>query len=822
MSEQSFAFGPFRLEAAGLWWREGLLVPLGRRGLLLLETLLRRRGEVVSKAELIDAAWPNEAVEESNLPVQMAKLRKAVGSDVIRTVERVGYQFVDLADAVPASPMRKGNIDRHFVECVMRGDETAAVIELVKAHRVTSVVGPGGVGKTTLALAVAKDLEPSFRDGVWVVDLATLTNTTTLESLVSEVLGIATSADSSQRETIIGELRDKSVLLVLDNCEHLGDAIVSLLAAILAVGPEVRVLLTTQVPLGIASEHLFKLAPFDLGGTDRDSPAVRFVAHCYAAQGEKLDDSERVVVERICRAFDGLALPLKLAASQGAIMGLAAVEGQLHRGPDKAAPGRGSLRGSMEWSYGLLTDDGRRVFRTLGVFQGSFSPAAVGEVGGLGADAALKDLVRRSIVVRDGAGGRRYRLLEPFRLFALELLGAAGEEEEARRRHAAFVSALFRHGLDLWETVPDDEWMELHRPDGANLRSALDWAERKPDWRQFAALTAASHRYYFQLGLLHEAHMRCETALVSTPAMDDETRAVMTVGAAEYVGWQTSALARLLDLDWAIAQLAEDRVRHFRVLALLLKGEALEVADKPQLARPLFEEADALVATMPDSKLKARTLVADGMSRWTAGDRDIGRAKIDAGLAMHAAFRNPSGLAHSAISAAEDMYRDGETDEAITLCKQTLPYFREHVGNLERLVHLNNLTSYLLAAGRLDDARGCIDEALPMTIDAELMAVLYFVQSAAEVAVLEGDSARAAFLIGYVDHGLASYSIGRQITEQRQLERIVTRLTTKGLETEKLARLRGQGAKMSSFEAQRLAGIAWRIVINPQASATSA
>lgn len=814
MQGQSFAFGPFRLDPAGLLWREGCLVPLGRRGLLLLKTLLVHRGEVVSKAELMDAAWPSEAVEDSNLSVQMAKLRKAVGSDRIRTVERVGYQFVDTAETAAVSSPQRGNLNRHFVECVMRHDETAAVAELVEAHRMTSIVGPGGVGKTTLALAVAKDLEPSFRDGVWVVDLAALADATMLESLVVEALDIDSRVDITQRETIVGELHDKSVLLVFDNCEHVADAVATLLPAILAGGPEVRVLATTQVPLGIAGEHLFKLAPFGLGGTDRDSPAAHFLAHCYAAQGEKVDASETAVIDSICRAYDGLALPLKLAASQAAIMGFAAVEQHLHRAPDGGPTGRGSLRGSLEWSYGLLADDEQRVFRSLGVFHGSFSPAAAAEVGGPGADAALKDLVRRSIVVRDGAGGRRFRLPEPLRLFALERLVAAGEEQEVRLRHARFVSTLFRQGLDLWEIMPDDEWAELHRPESANLRSVLDWAEKKPDWAQFSALTAASYRYWFEVGVIREAHTRCETALVSTPAMDDETRSIITVGASEYVGWQTPTLAQLLDLDWAIAHLAEERLRHFRVQGLLLKGEKLESAGKPYLARPVFEEAGALLATMPDSKLKARALVAGGMSRWTAGDRDIGRARIDAGLAMHALFRNASGFAVSAIGAAESMHRDGETEEAIALCKQALPYFREHVGTLARGVQLTNLASYLLAAGRPDEARQYLDEALPMTTEAEPMTVLGLVQSAAEIAALDRQPAKAALLIGYVDHGLRAYSGGRQITEQRQLGRILASLAAQDMDAETVARFRAQGGAMSSFEAQRLAGIAWRRVTN--------
>jgi hypothetical protein len=217
---------------------------------------------------------------------------------------------------------------------------------------------------------------------------------------------------------------------------------------------------------------------------------------------------------------------------------------------------------------------------------------------------------------------------------------------------------------------------------------------------------------------------------------------------------------------------------------------------------------------MPDSKLKARALVASAMSQWTTGDKDIGRAKLDAGLAMHAAFRNPSGFAYSAIYAAENLHRDGETDEAIALCQQTLPYFREHVGILARGAQLTNLTSYLLAAGRLDDARETLDEALPMTLEMEPVTVLCLVQGVAEVAALEGQPAKAAFLIGYVDRGLRSYSGGRQITEERQLERIVASLVAGGMDAERLDRLRSQGATMSSFEAQRLAGLAWRHVTN--------
>jgi hypothetical protein len=284
----------------------------------------------------------------------------------------------------------------------------------------------------------------------------------------------------------------------------------------------------------------------------------------------------------------------------------------------------------------------------------------------------------------------------------------------------------------------------------------------------------------------------------------------LTVGASEFVGWQTPALASLLDLERAIAHLADERLRQFRIRCLLLKGEALEVVGKPQLARPLVAEADSLVATMPDSKLKARAMVASGMSMWTAGDREIGRAKIEAGLAMHVVFRNTNGLAESAIYAAEAMHRDGDTDEAIAISRQTLPYFLQHSGRATRGMQISNLTSYLLAAGRLDEARGYLDQVLPITIDAQQLTVLCLVQCAAEVAALDGHLAKAALLVGYVDQGLRSYSSGRQITEERQLERILSSLVTQGMDAEKLSRLRSQGAAMGAFEAQRLAGIAWR------------
>ena len=226
---------------------------------------------------------------------------------------------------------------------------------------------------------------------MWVIALASLAYATMLESLVIESLGIAASANVSQRETIAGQLRDKNVLLVFDNCGHVVDVVAVLLGGILSTAPEVRVLATTQLPHNNTNKRKNKQVPFGLDGTDGDNPAARFLAHCYTAQGEQLNDTERDAVDRICRAFDGLALPLKLAASQAAIVGMVAVEQQLHRLPDGDATGRSSLRGSMEWSYGLLTDEGRRVFRSLGVFHGSFSSAAAAEVGGPGADTALRD-----------------------------------------------------------------------------------------------------------------------------------------------------------------------------------------------------------------------------------------------------------------------------------------------------------------------------------------------------------------------------------------------------------------------------------------------
>src|SRR5690606_33165813 len=281
-------------------------IGLSSRSFDLLRTLLQQPNELLDKAALFDAVWPGVTVEENTLQVHMSALRKALGSGFIATVHGRGYKYVGpaprLAPAEPAPPAiaTAGNIDRYRSECVARDAEVEAIGALMDRHRLVSIVGSGGVGKTTVAVAVAAGLAEKVGGGIWVVDLATLNSGEFVESVLIQALAIPFRVGTKPLESIIEYLRHSDRVLVFDNCEHVRGAVARIMASILPEAPLVRILATSQIPLGVAEERVFKLLPFGISATEDDdkdgSASVRFLAHCYAGFGESISPEETAVV----------------------------------------------------------------------------------------------------------------------------------------------------------------------------------------------------------------------------------------------------------------------------------------------------------------------------------------------------------------------------------------------------------------------------------------------------------------------------------------------------------------------------------------------
>jgi predicted ATPase/DNA-binding winged helix-turn-helix (wHTH) protein len=786
----------------------------------LLRVLLARPGELVSKSDLLDAAWPGVVVEENTLQVHMSALRKALGQGFVATVHGRGYRYVGpepVADEeTPVSPpeVRGSNLTRYRVECVARDAEMAAVLELIGRQRLVSILGSGGVGKTTLALAAAAAVAPQFGGGVWVIDLASLSDGALVESAIIQTLGVPFRANAPPLRAILDHVGQRDMLLVVDNCEHLIGAVARVAKALLDEAPGLKILATTQVPLGIPAEHVFKLAPFALADAE-DAQSAQFLAYCYEALGEKLSADELPVVAQLCRRLDGVALALKMAAARAATLGIEAVDRQiadhlagLAAGWEPSLERHRSLMASLAWSHDLLSETERRMLRALGVFQGSFSLDGVRAVAGAGSDDSISELVRRSIVVRDGADRGRYRLLETTRHFALERLVEAGEEAEARTRHAEHMLATFMAGLEAWETVPDAAWLASQQLDGDNLRSALDWSRTQANWPVHVGLAACSYRFWIQTQLPAEGLKFCEAAQAHADGAPDEVAALLSLALAEFYRFYRLDI-RVLDVlprATAFYLAGTDRMR--QVQALVLEGWSQTVLLNYDAARSALQRVDEMGTSLPTSKLKARALVVAAIGRWGMGDDVVGRAKLEAGLAMHRATGNTRGYWKSAMLSAEILHHNGDTSGAIELGLRVLPELREHANGEEHTGQVGNLCAYYMSAGDYEAARRLVAECGRTMPRDDKNGMWCLIQNAAELLAYDGALETAALLLGHADAGFDTWEDGRQKTEAMQRERVVALLAGAGMTDAERERFVQQGRALSVFEAEVLAGVA--------------
>ncbi len=517
---------------------------LGARAFDLLLALVERRERVVSKNELLDLVWPGLVVEENNLQVHISTLRKLLGSTVIATIPGRGYRFTAELDgaaedvaAPPAarpspgvSPLALGNLPRQLPPLIGRDDELRALSGLIETHPLITVVGAAGIGKTSLAVAAAHVLRERWSDGAWMVELANVTDPTLLPQAVAQAVRITLSGAGTPQDQLVGVLQSQTLLLVLDNCEHVVEAAGALAEAIVARAPGVRLLATSQELLNVPREQLFKLNPLAVPAADEPASAEQFSAlRLFAERAQAADPhftlstSNEAAVAEICRRLDGLPLAIELAAARVRLLGVQGVRERLGErfrmltgGARTAMRRHQTLHAAIDWSHALLSSEEQAVLRRLGVFVGGFTLELAQHVTGdeLISEWAVLDalgaLVDKSLVVADAAEPPRYRLLETTRAYALEKLADAGETIRLIERHARAVCDLFvqteeaRFGES--GTLSLHAFMQRLAPELDNARAALAWAMGDPGDIDIAvALVRASAEVFRTLRLAQEA-----------------------------------------------------------------------------------------------------------------------------------------------------------------------------------------------------------------------------------------------------------------------------------------------------------------------------
>jgi predicted ATPase/DNA-binding winged helix-turn-helix (wHTH) protein len=555
--EITFSFGQFQLQPARrVLLDNGQPVRLGNRALDLLILLTERAGQVLSKEELIARVWPSTVVDEAGLRVHIAALRKLLGESrsglrYIANVPLRGYCFVaPVTRSAPlaphagdesAAPARPAYLPPLLTRVIGRQDEVVSVMATVSARRLVTLVGPGGIGKTTVAVAAAERLRPQYPDGVRFVDLASLADPELLPSAVAAAFELRLGAEPPA-VAVTQWLAGKGVLLLLDNCEHVIDAAALFIEQLLSGAPGVHVLATSREPLRARAEWVLRLNSLLAPPADAEityaqaleySAFELFVERAMAsADGLVFADADVAPIALLCRKLDGIPLAIELVSARIRVFGLqgliAKLDGRLAlptQGHRTAMPRHQTLRTTLDWSHDLLSSEEQALLRRLSVLRERFSlESALAVAGGSAADTteALMNLVAKSLVAADpGEAAVHYRLLETTRSYAAERLEASGEQAEVARRHALHCLDLLKLSAAELERDLPARWRERnsHRID--DIRAALNWTfGPQGDPELGARIAAESAPLWYGLWLVNEYLSRTEQAIARLPAAD--------------------------------------------------------------------------------------------------------------------------------------------------------------------------------------------------------------------------------------------------------------------------------------------------------------
>jgi predicted ATPase/DNA-binding winged helix-turn-helix (wHTH) protein len=717
--------------------KDGATISLRPRAFDLLAALVERAGHLVTKDELLDQVWPKTVVEEAALHVQVSALRKVLGANAITTVSGRGYQFtlpVTKGDSEANRASRsKHNLPYQLTSFIGREQEIAQLEELATANRLVTLTGAGGAGKTRLVIEVASRLIDAFPDGVWLVELAALSDPRLVSQAAAQALALPEQPTRPVIETLSDYLASKKLLLVLDNVEHLLEGCVQFVDLILRRSADVAMLVTSRERLGMAGELTYRVPSLTVPGPGDNFASDALLAYegvrLFVERARLLRSDFNVTSENaaslasICYRLDGIPLAIELAAPRLRSMSVEELSQRLDQrfalltdGSRTALPRHRTLRSTIDWSYDLLTDVEQAMLRRVSVFAGGWTLAAAEHVctgegieksDTLGLLTSLAD--KNLIITGEHEGATRYRMLETIRQYAFDRLRETGEEARWRNRHFAWVLALAEESFEPLSGPDQGPWLDRIAREIDNFRAALRWAIEQKLSDAFRMAPNLS-RWWVRRAHLTEAREWFSRLLDVIPrdqAKRDRGRALSAVGnlalqqgdhdEAERLFRESLALFRELDDARGSAYVQTN----LALLALVLE----QYAD----AEPLLVKCATLARTLDDAHLLAVNLG-------------------NLAVVVHAR---------------------GDGDKAATLFEESLTFARD--------VGASFLTSQVLSArgraecrdGNLESAEASLVESLTIAGDlTDPDAAVHALEGFAELAVAKHALKRAATILG--------------------------------------------------------------------------
>jgi predicted ATPase/DNA-binding winged helix-turn-helix (wHTH) protein len=825
-AKRFYEFGRFRVDVdERLLYCEGVRQKLTSKAFDMLVVLLENQGRLLAKEDLMNKVWPDSFVEENNLAQCISLLRRVLGESpeghkYIETIPRHGYRFVARVRALtdeqdisedkreksreskPEAPLKPEDSDSvtgmsdpvldaellatqaetyptnlpiPLTPFIGRKWEIAAVERLLRQIdvRLLTLTGPGGTGKSRLALKVAANLQGEFEDGVFFIALEPIRDPNLVASVIAQTLGVKESGDVSLVEGLTRYLRNKRMLLILDNFEHVAAA-APLVSSLLMSSPGVVFLVTSRSALRLSGEHEFQVQPLHVPNLEslppvsdlmRCSSVALFTQRAMAAKFDfSLTERNARAIAEICTRLDGLPLAIELAAARIKLLPPQAMLVRLESpfklltGGARDVPARQrTMRETIAWSYDLLDKPEKSLFRRLSVFIGGFTLEAAEAICnakddfGIDTQDGVSSLVDKSLLqqIEQAGGEPRFVMLETIREYGLECLKANGELKLLRRRHAAFFLQLAERAEPELGSQEQASWLASLEQEHDNFRAALQWALAEGEAETALRLAAALWWFWYLHGHYREGRAWLDKVLAESG--DQRTihrsRALIGAGGLAFLQCEYSLSEELI--NEGLAQARQLNNRESIATSLQLLGSVAREQGNHQRAIELHQESLALWRELKNQRGIARSLNYIGFASWLHGDFEKTATVCKETLMLFRLMGDKEGIVWSLLNQSAVMYYTGKHSQAVAVCKESLTLSRE-IGYKEGIAwSLNIWGNVARRQGQFESGKTMLQESLELHYELEdRWRVASVLESLGGIAVEQKETERAVRLLG--------------------------------------------------------------------------